>query len=454
MQFPSNPVAGQVVSSVAQSFIYQNGGWVSQPVLPSGLAQDASLQSILAAATTPPLPVNAAKDSSLQSILAAVQATINLSGTVWFDSTVVPPVYYVRRESINEETGIVSIGWETPAGGIATPTIANLVSVSNAKNIANSTQTFTATGTGTGYAVGDVLIHTFGVDTASSPATLAYSLWLNAGPSVSGTIISAPTVGTYVQSTQSVSASALPLPSGAATSALQPAINADGGSLAHIANWPTTTAVTGTFYQATQPISASALPLPSGAATSANQVANVTAAGTTATSAQAIQGVAGGLAVPVSGTINQTLATTGYSRLSDGTNVAAVKAASTAAATTDAAVVVSHSPNSPLPAGTNMLGSVSTTKAVGSASLAVAQVPITVAAQIVSARTGAAGVGRISVTLFNTGASTVFYGPAVSVSVSNGAFLPAGASVTLDTAAAVYGVSASGSNIISVTETF
>jgi hypothetical protein len=59
--------------------------------------------------------------------------------------------------------------------------------------------------------------------------------------------------------------------------------------------------VTGTFWQATQPVSAASLPLPTGAATAANQ--EVTAAGTSATSAQGVQGVTGGVPVPVSGTI-------------------------------------------------------------------------------------------------------------------------------------------------------
>lgn len=52
MQFPTNPTEGQVVNAASQSFIYQNGGWVSQPVLPSGLAQDTSLQTILATLRT------------------------------------------------------------------------------------------------------------------------------------------------------------------------------------------------------------------------------------------------------------------------------------------------------------------------------------------------------------------------------------------------------------------
>lgn len=55
--------------------------------------------------------------------------------------------------------------------------------------------------------------------------------------------------------TQPVSAASLPLPAGAATAANQPALNADGGALAHVTNFP-----------ATQPVSAASLPLPTGAA--------------------------------------------------------------------------------------------------------------------------------------------------------------------------------------------
>lgn len=69
-------------------------------------------------------------------------------------------------------------------------------------------------------------------------------------------------------------------------------------------------AVTGTFFQATQPVSASALPLPALAATSTKQ-----SDGTQKT------------------------------QITDGTNTAAVKAASTAALATDPAMVVTMSPN-------------------------------------------------------------------------------------------------------------
>ena len=80
--------------------------------------------------------------------------------------------------------------------------------------------------------------------------------------------------------------------------------------LGHVTVDNASVAVTGTFWQATQPVSAVALPLPSGAA------ADATLTGGTQTT-----------------------------RLTDGTNTASVKAASTAAVAADKAVVVAVSPN-------------------------------------------------------------------------------------------------------------
>lgn len=92
--------------------------------------------------------------------------------------------------------------------------------------------------------------------------------------------------------TQPVSAAALPLPAGAATAALQPALNGDGGALAHVMNWPVSQAVTGTFWQATQPVSLASLPAfaatptvnlgtLNGAAIAANQPTNAAQGSTT-----------------------------------------------------------------------------------------------------------------------------------------------------------------------------
>ena len=70
-------------------------------------------------------------------------------------------------------------------------------------------------------------------------------------------------------------------------------------------------------------------------------------------------------------------------KVTDGTNTAAVKAASTAALATDPSLVVALSPNSPLPAGTNALGSVLANLQVASAAVSATNpVPVTISDQV------------------------------------------------------------------------
>jgi len=188
--------------------------------------------------TTLPLPTGAATNTSLQQILSAIQASVNIAGTVWYDPTTTPPTFYVRTESVAEGSGTITVSWQNPAGTAATPAnVSNLVSVSYDQNIQSSTIVYNATGTGTGYTTGDILIHCFGIDTVTSPITMAYSFWTNAGPSVaSGSILaSAPTSGTFVQNSQAVSAASLPLPTGATTAVTQTAISTATGTTADTA---------------------------------------------------------------------------------------------------------------------------------------------------------------------------------------------------------------------------
>jgi hypothetical protein len=108
-----------------------------------------------------------------------------------------------------------------------------------------------------------------------------------------------------------------------------------------------------------------------------------------------------------------------------------------------------------LPTGSNTIGNVGVNNnPVGSNGLATSQASIgTSASQIVAARTGAAGTGRIAATLYNFGSATVFYGLS-GVTATTGMPLPVGASVTLNTTAAIYGIAASGTQTLGVTETF
>ncbi len=164
------------------------------------------------------------------------------------------------------------------------------------------------------------------VAVAQDVTTLAGSAPGTAGtPSVNVVSVQGVSSGTAVP----VSATALPLPTGAATQTTLAAVlsalgtpmqNSGGSVMANLgtlggaataanqtsvqgtAGSPASTVVSvqGVSGGAAVPVSAASLPLPSGAATAANQ--EVTVAGSSALSAQAVQGVTGGVALPVSAT--------------------------------------------------------------------------------------------------------------------------------------------------------
>jgi hypothetical protein len=108
-----------------------------------------------------------------------------------------------------------------------------------------------------------------------------------------------------------------------------------------------------------------------------------------------------------------------------------------------------------LAAGSNTVGNVGVNNSpVGSAAFAASQASIgTAATQIVAARAGVAGTGRIAATLYNAGSATVYFG-ASGVTTTTGMPLPAGASATINTQAAIYGIAANGTQTIGVMETF
>jgi hypothetical protein len=103
----------------------------------------------------------------------------------------------------------------------------------------------------------------------------------------------------------------------------------------------------------------------------------------------------------------------------------------------------------------------STSPPVGSGSIVSGQATVgTSSTLIVAARTGVGGnglgqtgTGRQSVTISNGGTATIFVGP-TGVTTSNGLAIAQNTSVTLYTAAAVYGVVASATQPASYLETF
>lgn len=198
--------------------------------------------------------------------------------------------------------------------------------------------------------------------------------------------------------TQPVSAASLPLPTGAATASNQITLGAqtteinDGTRTATIKAASTASVAADTsLVVALSPNS----PVPTGSnvigALSANQSINLNQVGGTAVvtggvvgsqgvgglgtagtptgGVVSVQGVSGGTAQPISAaslplptgaatSANQTTIGTQTTELNDGTRSATIKAASTASVTADTSLVVALSPNSPVPAGTNAIGTV------------------------------------------------------------------------------------------------
>lgn len=93
---------------------------------------------------------------------------------------------------------------------------------------------------------------------------------------------------------------------------------------------------------------------------------------------------------------------------------------------------------------------------VGPGAFATSQAPITTTSSgaALAARAGAAGAGRVSVTIYNLGSATAYLGNSTSVSASNGLPILPGGSYTKRTTAALYAVTSTGSTTLAFDEEF
>ena len=243
---PSLPAGANAIGSVSVSN-FPSTQAVSSNQLPSTLGQKsaAGSTSVILASDQGALNVSStggalALDSSIQTLINTIKSTIDIDGTVWYDRTATPTTYYIRRESVNEGTGAITISWENIDGTAATPTIANLASTKTNPDIEMVQQTCYATANGTGYSSGDILINIAGMDTTTSTTpALAFVVWLNVSTGL--TLANPPTNGTYSlysngSSTVDVSSSALPANAAQETGGNLSAINTATGSQAD-ASW-------------------------------------------------------------------------------------------------------------------------------------------------------------------------------------------------------------------------
>ncbi len=173
--------------------------------------------------------------------------------------------------ALNIAGTIMSTNAANAATGSAVPLVATQVGGSDGTNL----QALKVSSTGVLSVDGSAVTQPISASSLPLPsgaATAANQATANSSLSSIDSKLTSPlaVTGTFFQTTQPVSAASLPLPTGAATAANQATGNASLASIDGKLTSPL--AVTGTFFQATQPVSAASLPLPSGAATAANQV--------------------------------------------------------------------------------------------------------------------------------------------------------------------------------------
>ena len=400
---PALPSGSNAIGSVSISNFPSTQG-VSSTQLPASLGQKTAAGSLPVVLASDQTTLNVASsggslalDSSIQSLINTIKATKDFSTTIWFDNTVNPPVYYVRREVLDEGAGTFSVTWETPSGSAATPDIGKLVSISNAQQINQQSANYTATGSGAGYVSSDLLVHIYGIDTALSTPAVAYSFWFNASQGT--TLSTPPTNDTYSNtgaSSVSVTSSVLAANAAQETGGNLASISTASGSTADAAygGSGSTTLVGGlkgvyaaikgalniraltsgtdsvtTVPSGTQSISAASLPLPSGAALESGNLASIASTNTTIANAQGTS--ATGVTQLTGGTGILGWLSGIYSRLTNGVTIGTLPSLPTGS-NSIGTVGVNSLPA--LPAGANAIGSVTVsnlpaTQAVSAASL-------------------------------------------------------------------------------------
>jgi len=321
----TQPISGSVSVS---NFPSSQNVVVTSSALPSGAATSAnqataqtSLGTIAtntgnipsqgAATTAHSLPVNIASD---QTVPVSGSVTATISGTPSVSVSNFPATQPVSAASLPLPSGAANSALQTSGNATLSTIATNTTPVTGQKTMANSKP----------------------VTIASDQSSIPVTATISGTPSVSVSNFPA---------TQPVSAASLPLPSGAATSALQTQISGQlpttlgakttANSLAvNIASDQTvpvsgsvsatisgTPSVSVSNFPATQPVSAASLPLPSGAATSANQTseigylttiaANTGAQNTDITNTGNITAVSGTVSISAQGVYTTTFSITG-----------------------------------------------------------------------------------------------------------------------------------------------
>jgi hypothetical protein len=142
-------------------------------------------------------------NTTLTNILAEMRDDRQIAETVWYDK-LTPTLFYVRRATVDEDTGTVTISFQNVDGTTATPTTANLVQANAQSDIETVNYQYKVITAGTGYAIGDNIQE---LQMVNPVGTVQATVWFNRTQNT--VLATAPTFAHLTESTL------------AATSALQ-----------------------------------------------------------------------------------------------------------------------------------------------------------------------------------------------------------------------------------------
>jgi hypothetical protein len=138
------------------------------------LAEKAVLDNILLGQSTA-LKQDETK-SVLDNILLELKDDINATETIWYDK-ITPTLFYVRRSSTNQDTGVITVSFYDVAGVIATPIVANLIQATSGIDYEFNTIERKAVIAGLGYSINDRIQELQIINMTNG--TLVDTIWIN-----------------------------------------------------------------------------------------------------------------------------------------------------------------------------------------------------------------------------------------------------------------------------------
>jgi hypothetical protein len=113
--------------------------------------------------------------STLDNILLELRDDRQITETVWYDR-ITPTLFYIRRSTVDQDTGTISISFQNIDASPATPIVANLVQTASTTDIETIPFNYRASVDGAGYLIGDRIQE---LQIINASGTVLATAWFN-----------------------------------------------------------------------------------------------------------------------------------------------------------------------------------------------------------------------------------------------------------------------------------